>query len=758
MFKKLGEYNYPNKILKVVMPKISNLLSHGFDIVKKLLSGKDITLVKGYKLNVGFVNTYNLLVDLKDIYIDSKMNIIEKWEKTGSAIAEFIIGMIFDKIGESCAEKLLPKLIPGLIREGRVCSIPFVKRIISSLIFGLITRGNTYSFAIIIIGLIIGYLLNLLYEKIKKVINSNEKKYAGIDVDFDLDGFSLLFGLLGLLKPPGGGGGDGGSPGGAGALALDPSEEYGIEGGPAVAYGNAVFHSGGIEFIMPREINKFKKHFSFNKCHYIPFEFSDENKDFDINQIIDLVNNKFLINNIKVKSLDEIYETILKEISYGFLYQKELPSISLNFNSDGLLYSIMYNYYKNTLTGNVLTFLDYYLKSYVNGGFFKEEFIYNWQNKRNENLDYLSQNLTDFKRYIFDLKKDPNNINYLSIYDLDLVVKYEKEYISAFRIIGNIENRLSFHKNLIFPKCFYFTQYDFDILPKWQAKINSLENEEDQIGALTLDEIHKIMANRVTILMNKIPFLRPYFELLKMITFAIHYLPNIQKAGLFPIFNKSIQSNYPENHYCRSIPKVFPPLPIRKTIILKVKFKYKEILYIFRNDNYKQLNEYLSIIFYENDNLDLNNIIEKFKPLFDKLRNYVRQRIKNSLNPEDKDVFELFSDEKMKIESVEKYFKVNLIAIPISYILKEYFEIYDILDKQEELYKPKNPRENILKIKNFNELQKEIELIKTSFNNYILELENILNNEIIFHEKNEKIIFDKVRTILKKRYKNKNNE
>ena len=59
--------------------------------------------------------------------------------------------------------------------------------------------GNTYSFAIIIIGLIIGYLLNLLYEKIKKVINSNEKKYAGIDVDFDLDGFSLLFGFLGLL-------------------------------------------------------------------------------------------------------------------------------------------------------------------------------------------------------------------------------------------------------------------------------------------------------------------------------------------------------------------------------------------------------------------------------------------------------------------------------------------------------------------------------------------------------------------------------
>ena len=46
----------------------------------------------------------------------------------------------------------------------------------------------------------------------------------------------------------------------------------------------------------------------------------------------------------------------------------------------------MDEYYKNTLTGNILTIIDYYLKCYVNGGFFKEEFIFNWQNNRREIL------------------------------------------------------------------------------------------------------------------------------------------------------------------------------------------------------------------------------------------------------------------------------------------------------------------------------------------------------------------------------------
>ena len=156
-----------------------------------------------------------------------------------------------------------------------------------------------------------------------------------------------------------------------------------------------MFKTGGVEFSFPKQIHGFRNLFTFQHSYFIAFEY----EDFDLKQIIDLVNSKFLINGIKVKNLNEIYDTFLKEIAYGFLFKKTFPSISLNFNKDVLLYSIMDEYYKNTLTGNILTFIDYYLKCYVNGGFFKEEFIFNWQNNRNINRDFLQQNIIDFKKY-----------------------------------------------------------------------------------------------------------------------------------------------------------------------------------------------------------------------------------------------------------------------------------------------------------------------------------------------------------------------
>ena len=110
-----------------------------------------------------------------------------------------------------------------------------------------------------------------------------------------------------------------------------------------------------------------------------------------------------------------------------------------------------------------------------------------------------------------------------------------------------------------------------------------------------IEKGHKIMTLRVSYLMKQIPFLKPYFELLKMITFAIHYLQNVQNCGLFPIFNYSLQNNFVGEKYCKSIPKVFPPLPIRKTTTLNLKFAEEELLNYFKDNNYEKLNQFISI-------------------------------------------------------------------------------------------------------------------------------------------------------------------
>ena len=505
------------------------------------------------------------------------------------------------------------------------------------------------------------------------------------------------------------------------------------------------FRSGGVEFSYPKEIEGFKKNFGFDKYHLIAFEYEDEKNNYNASEeIIKLINSNFLIGNIKVKNLDEIYDTILKEISFGFLYKKKLPSISLNFNKGGLLYSIMDDYYKNTITGNILTFLDYYLKSYVNGGFFKEDFVFNWQNERNENRDYLQQNLIDFKKYLFDLTHNPNDINYCSMYDLTHKSENKDDYISAFRIIGFLENNLKFYKNVMFPDCSYFTQYDFDILPNWETEIDL--NIEAKMDAESVKKNHKIMALRVTYLMKKLPFLKPYFELLKMITFAIHYLPNIQKIGLFPLFNNALQNKFIGEKYCKSIPKVFPPLPIRKTENIKMSFTISELFDIFKDNNYEELNKFISICFYETEPNQLDNAMNKQKNLLDKLKKYIKDKVLNNLSEQDKYIMNFFSDEKLRIPQIEKNFIDYLLSFPNCYILEKYYIIYYLLDKQEnKLYKPKNPKDYITKIKSFNELKKEVEEILNIFYIYLSEFFEKEESEIkkrvnqLNKEGNEKI-------------------
>jgi len=51
------------------------------------------------------------------------------------------------------------------------------------------------------------------------------------------------------------------------------------------------------------------------------------------------------------------------------------------------------------------------------------------------------------------------------------------------------------------------------------------------------------MALFVKLYMNEIPYFKPYFELLKIIIFCIHYLPNIQACGSFPDLSDSIIKN-----------------------------------------------------------------------------------------------------------------------------------------------------------------------------------------------------------------------
>ena len=107
----------------------------------------------------------------------------------------------------------------------------------------------------------------------------------------------------------------------------------------------------------------------------------------------------------------------------------------------------------------------------------------------------------------------------------------------------------------------------------------------------------------------------------------------------------------------------------------------------------------------------------------------------NKLTEQDRYIMNFFSDEKLRIPEIEKNFIDFLFSFPNSYILENYLIIYLLLEKQEnKLYKPKNSKDYISKIKSFSELKKEVEEILNIFYIYLSEFfekeENKINQNI----------------------------
>ena len=288
--------------------------------------------------------------------------------------------------------------------------------------------------------------------------------------------------------------------------------------------------TGGVEFEIPKEIKNFKTLLYFNNFSGQNIIF--KNKFSNINEILDVANRFIIDENYKFTSVNQVFQTILTEIYGGFIGEGVLPFVSLNFNNKALLYSIMPNYYKKTLTGNILGYLDYFLKGFVNGGFFKEDFANKWYIKQNENIEYLNSNFINLKKYIYNNKdKIQNNDLYLTVYDLGEKItnennNFRKNSLSAFRIIGTINDDILVNNNIIIPDCSFRTESDFNLFPGYLDKGNENINVDDKEIEKTKEAI-KMMKVIINTLMPQIPYFRGYFNILDIITFSIHYISTL---------------------------------------------------------------------------------------------------------------------------------------------------------------------------------------------------------------------------------------
>lgn len=490
------------------------------------------------------------------------------------------------------------------------------------------------------------YLGKQVHSRIQNLFNNNR--------DND-DNLPFIFGINGNNNLLGGKGRGGTGPKGKGKK---PGKTSGAG------------KTGGIEFQIPKGIKGYK-HFLFFKNSIeqnVIFNFRDSN----IDEIIEVAN-RFIdskVNNIKFNSLNQIFQTLLTEIYGGFIGYGVLPYVSLNFNNKGLLYSIMPRYYKKTIVGNILGFLDYFLKGFVNGGYFREDFVKTWYLNKNIDPNYLNKNFINLKKYIYRKKaKIKYHEFYATIYELgeNITENNEDLYkntLSAFRIIGIIDSDILVKDNKIMPTCYFVTESDFNM---FEGYSNKKENVEETVEAL------KRMKVIIKNLMPQIPYFRSYFCILDMITFAIHYISTLDVNALYPNISNSLLIKSGFSSYATLLPPVFPPLPFRKQIIIEVNLKFSYSMDNFlNNDERNRLNSFLGNYILNQKEVDFRDIEDILAVLENKYRNYISNLIT------DKEELEIRSKKELHIDEfltkIQEIFKI-LTQYPSTIFSKTFEEL-----------------------------------------------------------------------------------
>ena len=159
-----------------------------------------------------------------------------------------------------------------------------------------------------------------------------------------------------------------------------------------------------------------------------------------------------------------------------------------------------------------------------------------------------------------------------------------------------------------------------------------------------------------------------------------------------------------------------------KTITLDIKIYIGELFEYFNSNNYFQLNQFLSICFYETEPNNFEKAIKKQNNFEDTIKKFIVQKILILMDEQDKYKINFFSDEILRIKSITKNFINELFNLAKMDLLKDYFIIYNtLISQQNEVYHPKSDKKYIYSIKYFKELKKEIEELLNLFAIYSMQ-------------------------------------
>ena len=282
---------------------------------------------------------------------------------------------------------------------------------------------------------------------------------------------------------------------------------------------------------------------------------------------------------------DELKQ-ILRELAIGIFVHDTVPFFSLHFNGDGNMYPVIHPVYENTLIGRVMGMLDYYMKGFLNGAFFDEEVLQQWEpsewisGQRESQSDRLLQSgIRDLHEYC--AKNVSEEFLYFSVRDLlnrkQFLLKEEgrfqehptfnnySEFTSSFRIISK-QKSIKKDENIFTLDSDFDVLYTIDPDPAYEdarVRYKKLHSSEPE-GYELLDCAYREVAEEIKESMPKLPICKNLFAMLGVINFFSYYFKTLKENDKVPNFEPfRVRHNY-------RLPAVFPNIPTSSKEIEKI--------------------------------------------------------------------------------------------------------------------------------------------------------------------------------------------
>ena len=343
-------------------------------------------------------------------------------------------------------------------------------------------------------------------------------------------------------------------------------------------------------------------------------------------------------------------QQIIRELAYGiFRPEPAFPFFSLDFNHDCTMYPVIHKEYENTLVGNIIAKLDFWMKGFCHGGTYSSEFLDQWSNNPNTDPNFLKHNLIDLKKYC---REHQLGFEYQSLREMEYLLAaqlsngldpdavidkqfgYGLKYETIFRIIAK---QNSFKKDEASET--FIIDADFEIQadlkpsPAYQAYLDQYKTEHGEYPTeyLATLVLYEQMKQNIHDNMQKLPFCRLYFEQLKVISFLCYLFNTLKQQNLAPEITPMVLPQI------ERVPKLFPHIPVRYFKIYTVKLSIADI---FAATPPAEL-----AIFFNKQMLGADAIISNQLKIF--ITNVMNNRIIQQIHPEAK------AENPMRFESAK---------------------------------------------------------------------------------------------------------